>query len=336
VKPESDLGRHLCGFLGDFMPKQRRSSPQTVRAYRDALKLLLCRTAELCGCSVGELRLEQVDRPAVLGFLESIEAERGNGISTRNHRLAAIRSFFRYVSASAPDAVEQCAQILTIPLKRGDTRTVDYLTTDEIQGLLQEVPTNTVEGRRDDALLRFMYNTGARVQETLDTCTTDVQLDTPAHVLLRGKGRKERVCPLWPDTVSRLRRVLVDLNLDPRQPSRAPIFTNRGGRALSRFGVGYILAKYARAAAVRCPSLARKRVHPHTLRHTTAMHLLQSGVDINTIRCWLGHASVTTTNHYVEIDLEMKRRALDAVRPPTTKGRREPSNTRLLSWLESL
>lgn len=334
MRPATDLGRHLRLFLGEHLPHQRNASPRTVRAYRDALKLLLCYVAESRRRSVADLRVADLDRATVLSFLSSLETARGNGVTTRNHRLAAIRSFIRFVSANAPEAVEQCAQILAIPLKRGDSRTVDYLTVDEINAVLLQISTTTADGRRDDALLRFLYNTGARVQEAVDVRANDLRLESPAHVLLRGKGRKERICPLWNDSVDRLQRILAERHLDSTTPS--PVFTNRDGEPLTRFGVAYILAKHVRAALPRCPSLARKRVHPHTLRHTTAMHLLQSGVDLNTVRCWLGHASVTTTNRYVEIDLEMKRRALEAMSPPPGTANPPMADAGLLTWLESL
>jgi site-specific recombinase XerD len=331
---DTDLGVQLRMFLGDYLPNQRRSSPGTVRAYRDALKLLLRHASASTGRSVAELRITNLDRTMVLTFLESIETTRGNGVTTRNQRLAAIRSFFRFVSSNLPDAVEQCAQIVAVPQKRGESRAIDYLTTDEVRALLASVSVDAREGRRDDLLLRFLYNTGARVQEAVDVRPCDLQLDSPAHVLLRGKGRKERLCPLWPDTVQRVNAVLRDAALDPA--STQPLFMNRDGEKLTRFGVRYILAKYVEAASRQCPSLEKKNIHPHTMRHTTAMHLLQSGVDLNTIRCWLGHASVTTTNRYVEIDLEMKRQALGAMALPPRGRRPAIPDAELLTWLESL
>lgn len=334
MKADADLGVHLRRFLGEYLPRQRSASPCTVRAYRDALKLLLTSVAEVKRGSVAALQLSDIDRVAVLAFLESIETRRDNSVSTRNHRLAAIRSFFRFVSSTSPESVEQCARIVGIPLKRDDSRTVDYLTLDEIQAVLRQVVVDAHEGRRDDALLHFLYNTGARIQEALDVRRGDLVLDKPPHVLLRGKGRKERLCPLWADTVERLQRLLDDRPADAEPTS--PVFTSRGGRPLTRFGAGYILEKYVRRAIPHCPSLERKNIHPHTLRHTTAMHLLQAGVDLNTIRCWLGHASVTTTNRYVEIDLEMKRRAIEGVDPPTGPRRSKAVEAGLLAWLDSL
>ena len=334
MNTNSDLGPYLRRFLGEYLPKQRSASPRTVSAYRDALKLLLQHVAAARRRSVADLGLATIDRAAVLAFLESLETKRGNGVATRNHRLAAIRSFFRFVSLNTPEAVEQCAQILNIPLKRGDTRSIGYLTVDEVKAVLGEVRLDTASGRRDDVLLRLLYNTGARVQEALDVRACDVRLETPPHVLLRGKGRKERICPLWKDTAQRLRSFLAAGPLDTT--AFAPVFVGCTGRALTRFGVRYILEKYVQRAVSGCPSLKRKRIHPHTLRHTTAMHLLQSGVDLNTIRCWLGHASVTTTNRYVEIDLEMKRRAIEGVKAPRSASKPAIVDGDILAWLESL
>lgn len=334
MRKQTDLGHLIRLFLSEYLPRQRNASPGTIRAYRDGLKLMLRFVADSQGCAVAELSISDVDRTAVLGFLESTESQRGNSATTRNHRLAAIRAFFRFASANAAEAIEQCAQILAIPLKRAESKTVDYLTLDEIHAVLGKLPVDTAEGRRHDVLLRFLYNTGARVQEAIDVRATDLRLDSPAHVLLRGKGKKERFCPLWPDTSDRLARYLAERSVALADP--VPVFTNRRGEPLTRGGVRYILSKYVAAAVGQCASLRRKNIHPHTIRHTTAMHLLQSNVDLNTIRCWLGHASITTTNRYVEIDLEMKRCALEVVSSPPTTTTATKTNDALLAWLESL
>ena len=333
MKKPTDLGRLLRLFLVEYLPQQRNASAGTVRAYRDALKLMICFVADAQKCSVADLAICEVDRTAVLDFLTSIETDRRNCVTTRNHRLAAIRSFFRFVSANQAEAVEQCAQILAIPLKRGESKPADYLTMDEVQAVLERIPTNTKEGRRHDVLLRFLYNTGARVQEAIDVHDSDLRLDSPGNVLLRGKGQKQRLCPLWADTSARLTRLLAERSNEAANSGL--VFTNRVGKSLTRSGVRYILTKYVKAAVAQCPSLRGKRIHPHTMRHTTAMHLLQSGVDLNTIRCWLGHASITTTNRYVEIDLEMKRRALDGLTVPLETDVAKADDA-LLAWLESL
>lgn len=329
------IGKSLRFFLADYLPRQRNFSSNTILAYRDVLKQLLVFCSELRQRPVANLNLFDIDRKTVLDFLEFVECSRGNCAATRNHRLAAIRSFFRCVAQTIPEAVEHCRQILAIPLKRTESKTVDYLTIDEVDAILNQISTTSLEGQRDDVLLRFLYNTGARVQETVDIMALDLRLDSPPSVRFFGKGRKERICPLWSDTAKRINSLLIRRGVSVEDS--VPVFINRKGKPLTRFGVRYIVDKYKQPAAKSCPSLVRKNVHPHIWRHTCAMHLLQSGVDLNTIRCWLGHASVTTTNRYVEIDLEMKRRALDSM-PKVSEGgdNRIIKDDELLNWLESL
>lgn len=329
-----NLAAELRVFLAEHLPRQQNASRLTILAYRDGLKLLLTHVARSKGTSVDKLALTDLDRTAVLEFLDAVETERGNSVSTRNARLTAIRSFFRSVAARHPGHLEASLQVLAIPKKRGDSRAIDYLTVDELDAVVQTIDVATRRGRRDDALVRFLHNTGARVQEALDVRACDLRLESPAHVRLKGKGRKERVCPLWADTAARLGRLLAErrVSLDANDS----LFTNRDGRALTRFGARYILAKYAARAATRAPALTKKRVHPHTIRHTTAMHLLQSGVDLNTVRCWLGHASIVTTNRYVEMDLEAKRAAIEGTAAPSTHSHAGIVADSLLGWLESL
>ena len=330
------LATELNYFLTDYLPRQKNASRLTILAYRDALKLFLVHVARVRKTSLDRLTFAELDRTAVLHFLDAIERERGNAVTTRNARLTAIRSFFRTVATRHPDHLETTAQVLGIPTKRADSRIIDVLTLDEINAMLHTVDLTARDGRRDDALLRFMHNTGARVQEALDVRACDLRLEAPAHVQLRGKGRKARLCPLWADTATRLRRLLAERAVQLDAP--VPVFTNRiTRRALTRFGARYILTKYVRRATARAPTLAKKRIHPHTVRHATALHLLQSGVDLNTVRCWLGHASVVTTNRYVEMDLEAKRAALEGTKPlPAGTPSSLLRNKSLLQWLESL
>ena len=327
------LGRYLRHFFVDYLVGQRDASPHTVHAYRDAIRGLLLHAAQVRHRQVSDLGPDDLDHTLVLSYLQAIEQGRGNSPSTRNLRLTAIRSFFRAVAQVAPEHLQQAQRILAIPQKRTTAREVGYLTVDEVQALLRQPPLETWMGRRDNALLRFLYNTGARVQEALDVSVGHIRYEAPSHVRLLGKGRKERLCPLWPETVSAVQLALRD-STDDAYPD-TPLFTNQQGNPLTRCGVRYILAKYVRLAATSCPSLREKRIHPHTMRHTTAMHLLQSGVDLNTIRCWLGHVDLTTTNRYVEADLEAKRQALGEVNSPGR--RRAPAvNRSLLTWLEAL
>ena len=259
------LGSYLHHFLVDYLVGQRNASAHTVHAYRDALKGLLLHVAEVHQRQVCDLRLDELDQQAVLSYLQTIEQHRGNCPTTRNLRLTAIRSFFRAVGQLAPEHLQQAQRILAIPQKRTATRAVGYLSVAEIQTLLRQPPVDTWRGRRDHALLRFLYNTGARVQEALDVSIARIRFETPPHVHLLGKGRKERLCPLWPDTVSAVQQTLRD-----RTGSLCPdalVFTNRQGNPLSRCGVRYILTKYVRMATPVCSSLQDKCIHPHSLRH---------------------------------------------------------------------
>jgi integrase/recombinase XerD len=334
MKTTSTLGVHLMNFFSDYQPRQCNASPNTICAYRDSIKQLLCHISESKKCSVAELKLDDLGHQRILIFLESVETKRGNSISTRNNRLAAIRSFFRYVAQTSPESVSLAAQILTIPTKRTSSKSVDYLTKDELAQILRQVPLDTAAGRRDDALLRYMHNTGARVQEVVDLVASDLRLDSAPSARIFGKGRKERYCPLWRDTAKRLREFLSTRKV-PLDSSES-VFVNSRGEKLTRFGVTYIIEKYVRLAEKNYPSLRKKNIHPHTFRHTTALHLLQSGIDLNTIRCWLGHADVSTTNRYVELDLEMKRKALSSMAAPSGQSRRLVVGDTLLAWLDSI
>jgi site-specific recombinase XerD len=333
-----DLARCLTGFFGDHLVLQRGASRHTVLGYRDAVKLFLRFAATRVHRAVPDLTWADLDVEAVLAFLDALEQDRRNCVATRNHRRAALHAFFRYVGSMAPEQVERCRRILAIPAKRGPTRAVDYLERPEVESLLAHVDRATARGRRDYALLAFLYNTGARVQEALDLRAVALQLDRPYQVRLLGKGRKERLCPLWPQTAALLRALLAERGVAPH--ADAPVFVNHFGQPLTRYGVRHLLARYAAAAARVHPGLARKRVHPHTLRHSCAVHLLQAGVDLNLIRSWLGHVSLQTTHRYAEIDLAMKRQALEQVPPLGTPGARPKArwhhNETILAWLETL
>jgi site-specific recombinase XerD len=331
------LARALRDFLGDHLPRLRGMSPHTVRSYRDSLTLFLRFLASRGPRSVDALELEDLGPEAVIAFLHYLRDDRANSAATSNVRLAALHAFFRYVAARHPEHLEQCQRVLGIPFRRTHTRTVEYLELEEIQAVLDAVDRTTADGRRDYALIATMFNTGARVQEVLDLRPCDLQLLRPYQVRLLGKGRKERLCPLWPQTAQLLRALLDEQASDPA--SQKTLFRNHRGEPLSRFGVRYLLAKYCDRARISAPSLATKRLHPHSMRHSTAVHLLKAGVDLVTISHWLGHASVNTTNRYVAIDLEMKRAAIAKASPvcddtlPAQPWARDAS---LLAWLEAL
>jgi integrase/recombinase XerD len=331
------LARALRGFFADHLPRVRGMSPHTVHCYRDGLMLLLRFLATRRQRPAVELDLHHITPDDVLAFLDHLEADRANGVATRNARLAAIHAFARYAAPSHPEHLELCQRLLAVPFKRACTRVVEYLEADEIRALLAAPDRTTAGGRRDHALLLTLFNTGARVQEIVDLRPCDLQLVRPLQVRLRGKGRKERTCPLWPQTAEILHALLAERGVDPS--ATQPLFRNRRGEPLTRFGVRYLVRKHADTARVTATTLATKRVHPHVMRHTTAVHLLQAGVDLVTISHWLGHASVETTNRYAAVDLEMKRAALAKARPvddidPALAAWR--SDASIVQWLEAL
>jgi site-specific recombinase XerD len=315
----------------------RGSSPHTILSYRDTLVLFLRFVADRRKRSVSQLDLGDLDPAEVLAFLEHLESIRHNLVATRNVRLAAIHAFFRYCATADPAWVEHCQRVLAIPFKRTGSRVIHYLEYDEIQAVFASVDRTSADGRRDYVLLATMFNTGARVQEVVTLCIRDLQLDALPQVRLYGKGRKERWCPLWPQTAEILRAWLKEPGRDvsPDQP----LFRNHRGDRLTRFGVRYLLRKYCTRAKITLPSLARKRLHPHSMRHSSAVHLLRSGVEITTISQWLGHASVITTSRYATVDMEMKRKAIEQARP-TDFGSDGPAPWRtdnsILDWLEGL
>jgi integrase/recombinase XerD len=331
------LARTLRGFFADHLPRVRGASPHTVLSYRDSLVLFLRFVADRQTRSVCQLDLDDLGPAPVLAFLDHLESARHNLVATRNVRLAAIHAFFRYCATEEPVHIAQCQRVLAVPFKRSRSRPIDYLDYAEIEAVLASVNRTTADGRRDYALLATMFNTGARVQEVVALCVRDLQLSTLPHVRLYGKGRKERLCPLWPQTADTLKALLAERGRDV--PPDQPMFRNHRGGRLTRFGVRYLLGKYCARARVDTPTLGTKRLHPHSMRHSTAVHLLRAGVDITTISSWLGHASVSTTNRYATVDLDMKRKAIEQARP-TDCGASGPALWRndasVLAWLESL
>ena len=248
--------------------------------------------------------------------------------------MAAIRSFFRFVADREPLAAAQCAAVLRIPTKKAPRPAVDYLDTDEVTAILKQPDRSTLEGQRDHALFSLLYNTGARIQEALSLCPINMRLDSPAHVKLYGKGRKERICPLWPETAE----LLAALQKRQPRPEQEPLFVNRYGQPLGAAGVRYKLAEYVCAAAKELPFLRQKRVSPHIFRHTAGVELVASGVDVTVIRSLFGHVSLDTTNHYARANIETKRRALELVDPSKRPSAppRWKRNPDLLAWLDSL
>jgi site-specific recombinase XerD len=333
MKPCS-LANLLHAFFHEWMGQQRNLSLHTVYSYRDTWKLLLNFVSERKRRKVTALSLSDLGAAEVLGFLQYLEDERKVSIGTRNCRLAAIHSFFAFVACREPLAVAQCGEIARIPVKRMNRPDMCYLDAEEITAVLQQPDRSKPEGQRDHTLLAFLYNTGARIQEALDVCPEKIRFESPAQVELFGKGRKTRVCPLWPETVDLLRAML---RRQPRGDGQ-PIFVNRYGQPLSAAGVRFKLKQYVQAAAQEIQSLARKRVSPHTFRHSVGVQLVDAGVDVTVIRNWLGHARLDTTNRYARANLQTKRKALEQVDQATrpSKPPRWKQNPELLKWLDSL
>lgn len=333
MKPES-IASLLHAFFHEWMGKQRNLSHHTVCSYRDTWKLFLRFTSKHKRREIEELSLADLQADQVLAFLEHLEEDRKVSIGTRNCRLAAIHSFFSFVAHREPLAIAQCAEIARIPVKKMPRPAMCYMDTEEITAILRQPDRSSLEGQRDHALLAFLYNTGARIQEALDVCPRAIRFESPAQVELLGKGRKSRICPLWPETVDVLRAML---GRQPRADDE-PIFVNRYGEPLGAAGVRFKLRQYVQAAARHVPSLTKKRITPHTWRHSVGVQLVAAGVDVTVVRDWLGHAQLDTTNHYARANLETKRRALEQVDPSTKPGRppRWRRDPELLTWLDSL
>lgn len=336
--PNIDLGMSIRGFFEQNMVAQRGLSGNTVLSYRDTFKLFLEFTAKHRRRACTELALEDLTADTVRRFLEHLEKGRHNTVPTRNLRLAAIHAFFHYLAATDPRHLTQAQSVLAVPFKRCDHRVPEYLERDEVQTLFAKIDGRTLLGRRDDALLRLLYNTGMRAQELVDLDVNHLRFTRPSYVRIRGKGRRERTCPLWKETVDAVKRYLEARSVN--LTDAVPLCLNTSGERLTRFGLRYIIAHRVAEAGKACPSLLTRRVTPHTWRHTTALHLLQSNVDLSMIRSWLGHASIETTNTYVEIDLEMKRKTLQSTEkliPKQGKHRRSwQKSPDILSWLSGL
>ncbi len=328
----SALAPTLQAFFTDRLVRQRQASPQTIAAYRDTLRLLLAFAADRTGTVPSALDVGEIDAPLVGAFLDHLERERGNGVRTRNARLAAIRSLFRYAALRHPEHAESIGRVLAIPPKRFSRSLVTFLAEHEVEALLSAADRTTWTGRRDHALLLLAVQTGLRVSELIGLRRADVHLGTGAHVSCRGKGRKERITPLTRTTVAVLRVWLAE-----RAGAAAdPLFPTATGRPLSRDAVERRIAKYAAAAATRCPSLRAKRISPHVLRHTAAMRLLGAGVDTSVIALWLGHERLDTTQIYLHADLAIKERAIARTAPPDAKPGRYRPTDRLLAFLDGL
>jgi integrase/recombinase XerD len=321
MRDKSLLGAWVRRFLMEHMGRERNLARNTQRSYRDTFHLLLPAIARRARKPVDRLRVIDISADRVRQFLTDLEEKRRCTIATRNQRLAAIHALARFIGPHAPELVEWCGQVRTVPFKKAPHALVTYLEKSEMDALLTTPDATTNQGRRDHALLLFLYNSGARADEVAQVRIGDLTLpQVPdrdlASVLIRGKGNKSRRCPLWAQTVHELASLVQGRDPDEH------VFLNRCGRPITRFGIHTLVERSVARAAKKVPSMAAKRVSPHTIRHTTATHLLRSGVDINTIRAWLGHVSIMTTNVYAEVDMETKARALSNCE---VKGKRKLS-----------
>lgn len=322
----------LQQFFVQRLMQQRQASPNTVSAYRDTFRLLLTFAHRRLGKHPSELTMDDLNATLVLDFLHYLEEERHNSVRSRNARFAAIRSFMEYVSFQEPSALATAQSVLAIPMKRFEQQLIGFLSREHMTAILDAPDRNTWTGQRDRVMLATLYNTGARVSELIGMRLEDLVLGPSASVRIRGKGRKERSTPLWPETAAQLKRWL---RAYPRQPDQ-PLFPSRSGTTLTRIGVTERLKLAVRAVAAQYPELAKRRVFPHLIRHSIAMHMLQAGVDITVIALWLGHESPETTHKYVEADLAMKDRALKSIQAPSQALPRYQPSDSVLAFLQSL
>jgi integrase/recombinase XerD len=325
------LGPWVRRFLLEHLVAERNLARNTQRSYRDALAMLIPFVADKLHQSVDRLTVINVSAELVRLFLTDLEQSRNCSIATRNQRLAAIHALARFVGEHSPEHIAWCGQIRSIPFKKASKTLIPYLEKPEMDALLGAPDRQTPQGRRDHALLLFLYNSGARAHEAAQMLISELDL-AGCSVKIRGKGGKERQCPLWPGTVEELKPLIVN---------RAPagiVFLNRCGNPITRFGIYAVVERYVQRLQTQIPSLRSKRVSPHSIRHTTATHLLRAGVDINTIRAWLGHVSLDTTNIYAEIDLEMKAKALAKceVTNPNSSTRHWRDDPALMTFLRAL
>jgi site-specific recombinase XerD len=319
-------------YFCQHLVNDRNVSQETVASYRDTFRLLLGYLERHVKKPPVEIVLDHLNVPSIEAFLNYLESGRSNSIRTRNIRFAAIRSFLKYAASRDPTSLPTVQQVLAIPMKRFNRPQLSFLSRDEVQAILDTPDSTRWSGQRDRVMFATLYNTGARVSELIGIRVHDVSLNHAATALIHGKGRKERTVPLWKDTSRQIKRWLKQADLNSCQP----LFPNASGGLLSRSGVEYRLKRAVAAAVPQCPSLKGRRVSPHTMRHTTAMHLLQSGVDITVIALWLGHENPATTHLYVEADLAMKERALRKLQEPRTRNCRYRPRDKLLQFLESL
>lgn len=336
----SQLGPLLHSFFEDQLTLQKGLRPTSIKSYRDAMRMFLLFTAKDAQRKLTRLDLKDLTGERVRKFLGYLESERHNLPSSRNQRLAAVRAFFEYLAEREPLMLAEAQRVEAIPVKRAQPPETRYLERDEIKALFEKLPSAGSLALRNHALLLFLYNTGARVQEVADLCASNLELDEKPRVRLHGKGDKWRVCPLWDRTAAMLRRLL-EQRSQPT-PTDRPIFISRNGTPLTRFGIHKIVRHHTTHIGKMGSDGKPRTISPHVFRHTAAVHLLEAGVEVNVIRAWLGHVSLETTNRYAEISIRMKAEALKACE--LTLDNSEESlgkpiwkdDPELLKWLQSL
>lgn len=328
---KTDFTKALTAYFSTYLPSTCGVSPNTCNSYRDAFKLLLLYFQEEKGIPANSIELRMLNRSLVSDFLDWLERQRGVSVTTRNQRLAVLKAFAHYVQYRNPEYLENCADIISMRPKKHEKPIVPFLTENELKALLSQPNSSTRQGLRDLALLSLLYDSGARVQELTDLKLRDVRLANPAMVTLTGKGQKARQVPLMKDTCKLLDAYIRSFHLES-QPRTSPLFFNQKGQALSRYGITYILKKYASQAELECDS---RKISPHVLRHTKAMHLLRAGVNMIYIRDFLGHVDISTTEVYARIDAEMKRKVFEEKVPNFTPNTTMPwqEDEDLLQWL---
>ena len=325
------LGPHLAIFLREYLPSQREMSVQTSDTYSYAFQLLVCFAAKSLRITPSEISIEQLDATLVLAFLEHLEKERSNCARTRNSRLASIKTFFKFLEYRLPSCLDQARRIHAIPIKKTDEVIIGYLTRDEIQALLDAPDPSTRYGLRDRAMLHLAFAGGLRVSELIGLNLADLTLQAQSSVHVMGKGRRERVLPLWKETAT----VIRDWLKVRGEPKGTALFQNARGDLMTRSGFKYILKKHVRTASIKQPSLAKKRVSPHTLRHSCAMNTLQATGDIRKVALWLGHASLQSTEVYLRADPTEKLEALASLVSPTVRRGRFRPPDKLLAMLRT-
>jgi integrase/recombinase XerD len=339
--PSATLGYWVQRFFEEYLPTLRGMSIHTIRSYRDALLLFLRFLAQQTRCRIEMLAVTDLNVARVENFLITLERERHNGIATRNARLAALHTFARFLASQHLEKLADFQAILSIPFKRGARQApIEYFDGGELDALFKSIDRTSASGVRDYALFALMFNTGGRVQEILNLRVQDLRLEPPYQVRLYGKGNRTRLCPIWPATARCVQAHLDRGRLNAPESSAARVFCNRNGGALTRFGVRYLLKKHVTASITHAPTLRSKRLHPHSMRHSTGISLLKAGVDFATIAQWLGHASLNTTMRYARSDIDLKRAALAQVFPtalaPPKAGKLRVDGAELTNWLRRL